>query len=217
MMAMDPRELKQLLANAQIKLTGASESGIKAELYDVLKEFFEDSSCWQEDIPFLPLADQTEYLLAPAHEGQIIRLLGVWDDKGSPRSDAFMRDFATLTLVNAPQNDATEPFTARVIKTVTLPITKDAIPVAPDWTLRVYSIHVLDGLLGKMMGQQQKTYSNNSLSAYHLKRFRTGIQIAKVAAERANLVGAQNWMYPQNWRTRSQRGGVSTAYPTRFW
>jgi hypothetical protein len=216
-MALDPREVSQLLAQAQIKLTGASEGGIKAELYDVLKEFFGDSSCWQEDIPFLPLVDQHEYMLAPAFEGQIIRLIGAWDDKGSPRTDAFMRDFATLFLVNAPQNDATENFTARVVKTVTLPITRDALPIAPDWTLRVYSVHILDGLVGKMMGQQQKTYSNNNLSAYHLRRFRTGIQLAKVAAERANLKGAQDWSYPRGWRSQSQRGGVSTAFPTRFW
>jgi hypothetical protein len=215
-MALDPREVSQLLAQAQIKLTGASEGGIKAELYDVLKEFFGDSSCWQEDIPFLPLTDQHEYMLAPAFEGQIIRLIGAWDDKGSPRTDAFMRDFATLFLVNAPQNDATADFTARVVKTVTLPITRDALPIAPDWTLRVYSVHILDGLIGKMMGQQQKTYSNNNLSAYHLRRFRTGIQLAKVAAERANLTGAQNWSYPRGWGSRSQRGGVSTGNPTRF-
>lgn len=214
-MSLDPREVKQLLAQAQIKLTGASESGIKVELYDVLKEFFDDSSCWTENIGFLPLADTTEYLLAPAQEGQIIRLNGVWDDKGSPMT-AFMPDFATLLLANAPQNDGTANWTAQVVKTVTLPITKDGLPIAPDWTLRVYSVHILDGLVGKMMGQQQKTYSNTTLSAYHLKRFRTGIQIAKTAADRANLKGAQKWSYPRGWGSNSQRGGVSTAYPTRF-
>lgn len=215
-MALDPREVQQLLAQAQIKLTGASESGIKAELYDVLKEFFEDSSCWVEDINFMPAAGEMEFFLAPAQEGQIIRLEGVWDDKGSPCTQAFMRDFAVITLVNPLQNDATASWTARVVKTVTLPITREALPIAPDWTLRVYSIHILDGILGKMMGQQQKTYSNTQLSAYHLKRFRTGIQLAKVAANRANLKGAQNWSYPRGWSSKSQRGGVSTAYPTRF-
>jgi hypothetical protein len=201
-MALDPREVSQLLVQAQIKLTGASEGGIKAELYDVLKEFFDDSSCWQEDIPFLPVANETEYLLAPAQDGQIIRLTNVWDDKGSPVLQAFMRDFAKLVLVNPPQNDATANYVA--------------LPVAPDWTLRVYSVHIADGLIGRMMGQQQKTYSNNSLSAYHLKRFRTGIQIAKTAASRDNLKGAQSWSYPIGWRSHSQRGGVSTANPTRF-
>jgi len=215
MMALDPREVSQLLTQAQIKLTGASESGIKAELYDVLKEFFGDSSCWQEDINFLPLSGVDLYLLAPALDGQIIRLVGTWDDKGSPVA-AFMRDFGSLQLLFQPQVDATVNFTARVVKTVTLPISRDALPIAPDWTLRVYSVHILDGLIGRMMAQQQKTYSNNTLSAYHLKRFRTGIQLAKVAAERANLKGAQSWSFPRGWGSKSQRGGVSTAYPTRF-
>lgn len=215
-MALDPREVQQLLAQAQIKLMGASESGIKAELYDVLKEFFEDSSCWTEDITFLPVSTTQDYLLAPAQDGQIIRLIGVWDDKGSP-VDAFMPVFGTVHLLYPLQNDAAANYTARVVKTITVPVTRDAMPVAPDWTLRVYSIHILDGLLGKMMGQQQKSYTNNSLSVYHLKRFRTGIQIAKVAAERANLRGAQSWSFPRGWGSRNQRGGVSTAYPTRFW
>lgn len=215
-MALDPRELKQFLANAQTKLTGASESGIKAELYDVMKEFFEDSNCWREDITFLPVAGIADYSLAPAQDGQIIRLIGVWDDKGSP-VEAFMPSFGVVTLLNTLSADAAANYTARVIKTVSLPITKDATPIVPAWTLGVYSIHILDGLVGKMMGQQQKAYSNNTLSTYHLRRFRTGIQLAKAAAEHANLQGAQNWSYPRGWGSRTQRGGVSTAFPTRVW
>lgn len=214
-MALDPREVKQLLAHAQTRLTGASESGIKAELYDVFKEFFEDSNCWREDINFLPLANTRDYLISPAEDGQIIQLIGVWDNNGSPVS-AFMPTFGTISLVYPLSNDATDNFTARVIKTVSLPITKDALPIAPAWVLGVYSVHILDGLVGRMMGQQQKSYSNNTLSAYHLRRFRVGIQIAKVAAERANLQGAQNWSYPRGWGSNSQRGGTSTGFPTRF-
>lgn len=214
-MALDPREVKQFLAQAQTHLTGASEAGIKAELYDVLKEFFYDSGCWREDIVFLPVAGTQDYMLAPRLDGQIIRLIGVWDGNGSNVA-AFMPEFGTVQLTNMPQSDADSNYTARVVKTVTVPVTKEALPIAPDWTLGKYSIHILDGLLGKMMGQQQKSYTNNSLSAYHLRRFRTGIQIAKVAAERANLLGAQNWAFPRGWGSKSQRGGVSTAYPTRF-
>lgn len=215
-MALDPREFEQFVTQAMIKLPGASESGIKAELYDVLKEFFEDSNCWTEDIQFVPLANVTDYTLAPREDGQIIRLVGTWDDKGIP-VPAFMRDFAVVKMLHAPQNsgDAEHKWFSRVVKTVTLPTTRDAVPIAPTWTLKVYSIHVLDGLLGKMMGQQSKSYSNTTMAAYHLKRFRTGIQIARTAAARANNVGAQEWAYPRGWGTGSQRGGVSTAWPTR--
>lgn len=215
-MALDARELEQFITLAHIRLPGASNSGIKAELYDVLKEFFTDSNCWQEDIQFTPLATVTDYALAPREDGQIIRLIGTWDDKGIP-VPAFMRDFGTVKLLHAPQNSgtATTKWFSRVIKTVTLPTTKDDVPIAPGWTLQVHSVSILDGLLGKMMSQQQKSYANTTSAAYHLKRFRTGIQMARTAALRANNVGAQAWSYPRGWSANSQRGGVSTAWPTR--
>lgn len=215
-MALDTREFDQFITQAMIKLPGASESGVKAELFDVLKEFFGDSACWSEDIEFIPQATVTDYPLAPREDGQIIRLVGTWDDKGIP-IPSFMRVFGTVKLLHPPQNSgsATTKWFSRVIKTITLPTTRDAIPIAPDWTLRVYSVHVLDGLLGKMMSQQSKSYSNTTSAAYHLKRFRTGIQIARTAAARANNVGAQEWAFPQGWGQGSQRGGSSTAWPTR--
>jgi hypothetical protein len=104
---------------------------------------------------------------------------------------------------------------ARVVKNVTLPTTREDVPIVPEQLLRVYSVHLLDGLLGKMMGQQAKSYSNSAMSMYHLKRFRTGIVIARTAAARDNLVGGQEWAFPRGWTSRSQRGGVSTAWPTR--
>lgn len=207
-MALDKNELEQFLTNALIKLPGASINGLKAELYDVLKEFFSDSNTWQEDIEFIPVADQVDYVLTPLEDGQIIRLTGVWDNKGIP-VPAFMRDFGTIRLVNAPSatGTATTKWFARVIKTVTLPTTKLNTPIAPVWALRVYSIHILDGLLGKMMEQQNKSFSNTTSAAYHLRRFRAGIQIARTAMARANNVGAQTWSYPQGWGPGSQGSG----------
>src|SRR5678809_1391046 len=116
-MALDPRELRQFITSAQIKLTGASESGILVELYDVLKEFFADSNSWTEDIQFIPQADTTTYNLAPREDGQIIRFVGCFDDKLIP-IPAFMPNFGVLQLVNAPNNTGTaeHPWFARVVK-----------------------------------------------------------------------------------------------------
>jgi hypothetical protein len=213
-MALDRREFEQLMFQAQTKLPGASDNGIKAELYDVLKEFFRDSNAWREDIKFTPIANQHDYVLTPLEEGQIIRLMGVWDGKGIP-IPAFMHRFGEIRLVHKPSVPQPTEWFARVVKNVTLPTTRDGMPVAPDWTLQVYSVDILDGLLGKMMGQQTKSYSNGTLSTYHLRRFRTAIQIARTAAARDNVVGAQEWAYPRGWGSITQRGGVSTAWPTR--
>lgn len=212
-MSLDPKEFEQFMTLARVKLTGASESGMHAELYDVLKEFFADAHCWREDIEFQAKANTDEYLLSPSEDGQIISLVGTWDDKGIP-VPAFMAEFATVKLLHAPQFDPPAKWFSRVIKNVTLPTVRDNVPVAPRWTLQVYSVHIMDGLLGRMMGQQAKTYSNATMSAYHLRRFRQGIKIARVAADQANLKGAQSWAFPR-YAHGSQRGGVSTAWPTR--
>lgn len=212
---LDPREFDQFMNQARIKCTGASDSGIKAEFYDVCKEFLEDSNAWREDIEFQAVSAQQDYLLVPKYDGQIIRLIGVWDDKGIP-IPAYMPTFGKIRLVHTPTTTPTNKWFARVVKNVTVPVTKDSIPIVPDWVLRVYSIHVLDGLLGKLMSQAGKSYTNATQSVYHLRRFRTGIQIARNAAECDNLMGAQQWAFPASARgVGSQRGGVSTAWPTR--
>lgn len=215
-MALDRREWELLLNQARIKLPGASDAGITAELYDVMREFFRDSNAWTEDIEFTPVAEQRDYHLTPLREGQIIRLVGVWDSKGIP-VPAFMHEFGEVRLLHEPQaaqSQQTNLF-ARVIKNITLPTGRDNMPIAPYWTLGVYNVDILDGLLGKMMGQQAKSFSNGTMSTYHLRRFRTAIQLARTAAIRQNSVGAQEWAYPRGWSAGSQRGGVSTAWPTR--
>lgn len=210
------REFDIFMNQARMKLPGSSDAGIKAELFDVMKEFLKDSNAWTEDITFTVQPNTTDYLLTPLQDGgQIIRLVGVWDDKMIP-IPAFMPNFGTIRLVNQAATVPTQPtWTARVIKNITLPTTREDIPIGPDWLLSVYSVDVLDGLLGKMMGQQAKSYSNSTMSAYHLRRFRTAIQVARTAAARQNILGGQEWAFPRGWGCNSQRGGVSTAWPTR--
>lgn len=207
-------EVDLLFANALIKLPGASHSGIKTELFGVLKEFFNDTNAWTEDIELQAQANVQTYPLVPKFDGQVIRLIGVWDDKGIP-IPAFMHQFSHLRLVNKPTSTPPNKWFARVVKTVVWPTTKDDIPVAPDWTLRVYGEHILDGLLGRMMSQMQKSYTNQTLATYHLKRFLAGQNDVRMAAKAQNQVGAQAWAYPQGDVRGSQRGGVSTAWPSR--
>jgi hypothetical protein len=210
---LDNREYMQFLTQAQIKLPGASENGIKAELYDVMKEFFTDSGSWREDIMLSAVANTTTYLLTPSAEGQIIRLVGVWDDKGVS-IPAYMPEFGTLVLAHPPNSTPPAGWTVRVEKTVTLPTVKNGLPIAPAFALTVYSVSILDGLIGKMMAQVDKSYSNPTMSSYHLRRFRTAIQMARTATRRDNLVGGQEWSYPALVTKGTQRGGVSAAWPT---
>jgi hypothetical protein len=220
------RDLEQFMNQARIKLPGASDMGLKAELYDVLDEFCDESGAWREALTVPILAktstnNNLNYQLVPQNDGIIIRLVGVWDPLNIPQP-AFMPTNASddgteigqlqlVNPVNQPQN-----FTVAVIKTVVLPNGKGEVPVFDQVLFRRYHRYLLDGVLGKMMGQLNKSFSNPTLSMYHLRRFENGKAMARVQTERQNTQGAQAWSFPQTFRARGQRGGVSTANPSQF-
>jgi len=209
------RDLNRLLNQARVKLPGSSDAGLKAELWDTLDEFIGDSNCWQEWITVNVVPNEQDYMITPAHGGMILRLVAVFDPNRIGLPSVMQHVFppsAKLHLV-WPQN-INMTAKAHVVKNIILPNTKDEVPDAPDWLLPLYTLRVEDGLVGRMMAQPGKSYSNDKRSDYHLKRFRDGIVIAKTAAMRANLFGGQSWRYPGNFRTTTQRGGVSTPFPT---
>lgn len=207
----------QLMTQATVKLTGASIKGLAAEFYDVLTEFFNDSSCWTQDITVPYLTNVISYpLFVP--EGQMIRLSGVQDwgpsvpnprivaPNGTAFVPALMVDIGTLVLKNPPPNGGY--FNVTVVCNTALPTDKTMMPDAPDWVLPLWHVGLLDGLLGKVMSTPEKSYSNAKQGEYHLRRFRDVIQRARVSKLRANSNGASAWRFPQQFRSTSQQSGV---------
>lgn len=221
-MAINRIDFDQFMNQARVTLVGASEAGLRGAFYDTLSEFFNDSSAWTQDITITAQPTITDYPLV-VNEGQIIRLVGVTTPPPPPGSaintlpqglfiPALMANIGTLNLARAPTT--TTQYLATVVTNVSLPTAKDQMPIAPDWVLPVWHVGILDGLLGKMMMQPQKSYSNLQQGAYHLKRFRDVIQRARISKLRANTNGAAAWRFPQQFRANSQQGGVPSVGST---
>jgi hypothetical protein len=230
---------------AELKLSGASNPAIMAEMYDVMTEFFEHSNCWIEALKIDGVAYGREYSLIPT-EGQIIRLIGVVqnslfstnaayeavEDANPPTSQDIGNWTPVAALMPQPSGGDDPNYTvfirfpqnvpvamrAYVAKNVTQPQDKNLLPAAPDWLIQRWHNVILDGILGKMMTTPSMTYTDSAQGTYHLKRFQDGIARARVAALKANTFGAQSWNFPANWNTRSQRGylNVSVGNDQRF-
>jgi hypothetical protein len=210
-------DFEQLLKQVQVKLTGASESGIKGELYDVLSEFLNDTSIWTQSVTVPYEANVISYPLTVS-EGQIIRLSGVLDwgttvpvdniqpPNGTAFVPALMPDIGTLILKNPPNTSGY--MEATVVCNTALPTDRHMIPDAPDWLLPIWHVGILDGVLGKMMTSPNKSYSDKVQGIYHLKRFRDAIGRARTSKLRANTNGASAWRFPQQFRSMSQQSGV---------
>lgn len=210
-------DFEQLMNQARVKLVGASDGGLKGELYDVLSEFFNDSSIWTQCVMIVAQPNVFSYPVS-VNEGQIIRLNGVMNfgptqpvagavPPSSPTfMPAIMPQYGLINLKNSVQT--TNYLGVDLVTNVALPTTRDQIPLIPDWVIPVWHVGILDGLLGKMMAQPQKSYSNDKQSQYHLRRFRDAIGRARVSKLRANTIGTSAWRFPQTFRSLSQQGGV---------
>lgn len=221
-MAIVKQDFEQFMNQARVTLVGASEAGLRGAFYDTLAEFFNDSSSWTQDVVVSAVPGRRHYPLV-VNEGQIIRLGGVFTAPPPTGSGvntlpgglfipALMPEIGELVINHSPSS-ATQ-YIASVVCNVSLPTAKDAVPIAPAWVLPVWHVGILDGLLGKMMMQPNKSYSNVQTSAYHLKRFRDAIARARVSKLRANTNGSQAWRFPQQFRANTQQGGVPSVGST---
>jgi hypothetical protein len=203
--------LTKILGESNVYLSGASDAQLRVQLFDTLEEFFDGSNSWQELIPVTVVANALDYPLVTTN-GQIIRLMGVYDSNRVPQA-AAMPEIGILHFMYPYTN--TQQMTAVVVKNVTDPL-KCYPPFIPEWVLPIHGRTILAGILGGMMIQPGTSYFNPTLGNFKLRVFRDGISKARVAMMKANTVNAQSWTYPQSYRTSSQKGGVSTfnVYPT---
>ena len=206
-------DILRLVTNAQIRLPGATSNTVQQELFMVADEFFKESNAWREDIEFnVPSNDPTGtvYEVTPSGNVLIDKLMWMRNSDGGGRIFGQMSIPGEITLQGQPSSPAT--YIATVALTVTDPTQRDGYVSFPDWVLAKYRGVFLNGILGKMMSQPAKPYTNTQLSVYYIKLFNSGKSAARVEAQRANVFRAQAWRFP-SFAGGSQRKGGGGFFP----
>ena len=192
----------RLMANLMIRLPGAVLAAIQFEYFSVVNEFLQDTNLWKQDITFAVDPTDLSYSITPT-SGVINRLMYVLDSNGVQR-DATMSVPGTIVLPTYPATADT--WTATVATTITDPVSDPTLAGAyPDWILNKYNTDLQDGVLGRMMSQKGKPYSDSTLAVFHMRSYKGAIAQARAEGERANLYGAQRWRFPSTFnrvRTR---------------
>jgi hypothetical protein len=100
-----------------------------------------------------------------------------------------------LQLVPTLRGDqvAKEGFVPWVSLTFPRTYVADSVPVVFE---RYWYEIILDGVLTKLMSQQDKPYTNPVLARYHGARFRNGISQARDMAQRQFSNSERGWVYP---------------------
>lgn len=209
---MSNADVLRLVTNAQIRLPGATVSTVQQELFMVADEFFKESNVWREDIEFsVPANDPpgTVYEVTPTGNVVIDKLMWMRNTDGGGRIFGQMSVPGEITLASYPSSPAR--YIATVALTVSDPTQRDGYVSFPDWVLAKYRGVFLNGLLGKMMSQPAKPYTNTQLSVYYIKLFNSGKSAARVDAQRANVFRAQAWNFP-SFGGKSQRR-IGSGFP----
>jgi hypothetical protein len=134
--------------------------------------------------------------------GSIVRSAGVVNSQGSPVV-ATMPTPGDIVLANGVSTEDT--YTCRAILTVSDPLTREGDTQLPDWVLDKYGNDLMEGLVGRMMMQPAKPYTNKQDGMMHTRAYLGARADAKIEAARQNVYGGQAWRFPQQFATRHRR------------
>lgn len=192
----------RLLNNASVHLPGVTNATIQLELFNVLNDFFQTTNAWQEDITFQVTPSVACYPIEQSSVSTINRLMYVLNTDQRPVA-AYMPSPGEIKLVTVPTQAGS--LTATVALTVDDPIGKDGFPEFPAWVLTKYGTGILDGILGRLMAQPAKPYTNMQIALVRTKSYISTRSTAKAEVLHGNLNNGQTWHFPQQFRTRQQR------------
>jgi hypothetical protein len=199
-MTVQVSDANRLLDNARVELAGALDGAIWQAMFNVFSDFANRTNLWYEDIPVVIAGAQavgSTITVVPSSGSRFNRLLYVLDDGNLQRSMS-MPTPGVLMFINAVDNAQT--WTARIALCPDDPVPSTGslkgIPQFPDWILEKYHIGLLAGVVGRMMTQVGKPYTNPTMAKYHLTVYKNAVSEGMNDARRQNLYAAQNWTFP---------------------
>ena len=202
----------RLMDSARIQLPGALQGAMNLAFFDVLKHFLQRTNAWQDEITFSATPSVWDYALTPNQTATINRLLWVegaratTQDASGPIQNGYLTQpgqAANLRIATPPSS--AETWYAHVAYSVADPTGGEGVPSVPDWLIEKYQDVLQEGLLERMMIQPAKPYANAQGAMLHGRRYRQGAILARAEVKHGFVSGANNWTFPQTYKTRTQR------------
>ena len=190
---MSQADINRLIDTARPHLPGAVDAGIMLELFSAVKEFFTDTHAWGDEIDFETNETDTDYVIAPAF-GSIVRLFDVVDPEGRPVEASMPLPGVIRIFSDVPSGTICR---AKVSLTVADPTDPGDQPQMPLWVFSRYHTVLLDGLLGRMMSQPAKPYSNSQAAVIRIRRFNRGVAVARTEVLREYRYNGRRWRFPK--------------------
>lgn len=208
---MSSLEYDRLIADVRPHVPGALDSAIEAELFAVLRDFLQRTNIWRVIYQLEISPAELCCVIDPGRGVRLKRLINLFD-----ANDTVGRNWVWPAVMD-------EPPTIKLLQPVTSAATwlaevslynaeacspDDVRTTVPYWILADYFTTLRDGVVGNMLSQPAKPYTNAQLALFRLRSFNSGTARARAAVERRNVYNAQSWVFPSAGITRGRQRGV---------
>jgi hypothetical protein len=198
-------------ADADAHVPGSIQSGQQAELFATIRDFFQFTNVWQEDLSVTVSASSLVYTLTVSSRKAINRLMNLYASGDVDKRwvwPATMQTPGTLMLSQALSGAGTRAWVATVSLYSVDPVDSDGNAVFPSWILDKYFDVLFSGMISRMMSQPSKPWSNTQLAVFHGRKYLAGRARCRSEVERMNTFNAQAWQYPQAAVSSNRQRGV---------
>lgn len=180
----------------RVHLPGARDGVLQQETFFTVNELCRTAYIWREAVE-IPLSLGSSLYTIPA-PGEIVAVLfteHLTVDLSASVTDPI-QGLISLGVTPTAADLETPVFISMVLAPkAENPINLDALLPAHLWVQWIETIK--DGVLGRMMSQPAKPYSNLQMATYHLRRFRNSMATARHLTNTGNVPGAQRWCFPK--------------------
>lgn len=193
------------------RLPGAAKALVEEETKLVIDDFCRESTAWRDMLYGFHITAGDREVTPVVDDGtqaEIVGILRVYFDKKQLTQYSHA---PWETSTSYPSGFTTKPGDPGVVYLSTFPVVShtgkldtyvylkptDSTLYVPTLLEQDYNEYIFDGVMGRMSMQPNKPYTDEKTSAYHLRRFQNGKQIAKDKANRGFTSNAQNWVFPK--------------------
>lgn len=195
-------------------LPGANPQVVRQELDRVLRDYFTRTGAWRERLvpsdafaagqTRIDLNEVLDDFAAPYKVAQVYQVFE--GDAPIPRLPQVhltkRADQSTIRFWHCPQRSVVEFSgqawtTAKYLEYIVALYPEERSNAYPQWLWDEHSEGIVWGVLGRLMSQTKKTYSNAVAGVRNLNAYKAEINAKRAIADRGGMTAGPSWRYPR--------------------
>jgi hypothetical protein len=185
----------RLMNDLRVRLPGATDAMIQREIWSLLNDFCREGLAWRENVEITLSGGVSTYAIAPAGT-EVVLIYGV----SHPTMDlsGAVYSFGNLLLTNEPSgSDLLSSAFVDAALTPALTAGSDVEGLIPGDMWSEHHEAILNGVLGRMLAQPAKPYSNPALAAFYVKSYTIERAVVRRKVRTGGVMAPQTWRYPR--------------------